>query len=262
LQVRVGGTRRPRRDRSAKVLRARGRPALRAGHGQLAEHLAVPLDCSRDLVISHEFLVGEASGPRHRGHAAGAATFAPCALLPDADSFVQSSIFRAPDRWSPSTSRARSAAHPPFSRSWSTSVEQDLAVPCRLAALSREDEPADARGYPSFFLDPAVADPVVPRDYHERSSADRRQPLVVEAASGDFRKVRMTRVDDLGVRRGERFAESDVVLVDKEPDRHWALRRQRPLLLLVGNRGPDRLRCQVVALRDLVHRLASVMQLP
>jgi hypothetical protein len=63
-------------------------------------------------------------------------------------------------------------------------------------------------------------------DHHEASWTDHRQPAVVETASGNLRKVRVTSIDDLGIDLGQCSTDGEVVLVNREPDRHPTLRRQ------------------------------------
>ena len=110
-------------------------------------------------------------------------------------------------------------------------------------------------------LDGPVADALVASDHHQTLHTDDGQPLVVEAAPRDLRQVG-TGENDVSVQISECLTERQVVLVDAEPGRNVRLGRLRTRLLLVGDCGPYVFGRHLVAIGDLIDRLAGVKQLP
>lgn len=115
---------------------------------------------------------------------------------------------------------------------------------------------------PRPLLDRFVPDALVASDHDQALGTDDGQPLVVEAAPRDLRQVGVTGENDVPVQISECLTERQVVLVDEEPGRHVRLGRQRTQLLLVGDRRPYFFGRHLVAIGDLIDRLAGVEQLP
>jgi hypothetical protein len=141
-------------------------------------------------------------------------------------------------------------------------LQETQAVDGGLTGRAGQHEAAHPMVDPHRPFDGTVADALVAGDHDQSLGTDVRQPLVVEAASRNLREIGMTREDDVPVQISECLAEGQVVLVDEEPGRQDGLCRERPQLLLVGDRCPYFLGGHLIATGDLLDRLAGVEQLP
>ena len=139
--------------------------------------------------------------------------------------------------------------------------EDGQAVDRRLAAAPGQHEAPHAVLHPQQTLDRPIADALVPRDHDEAQCAHHREPLVVERASR-YGDVGIAGVHHVVMVLPQRLSERQVVLIDEEPGRHSALRHQRALVLLVGNRRTYELDVHVVRVGDVPDCFAGVEELP
>ena len=128
-------------------------------------------------------------------------------------------------------------------RPWSPGVEFALDV------VPAADQPHEVVPGAEILLagDPEDAQPVltkqrelgglgpnvpIPRDNSEAAVGDCRHPVWVQSAGGNFWNQRMTRVNDVPTRDGQRFADSKCALINEEAETrriggHPSMRRPR-----------------------------------